>query len=319
MIWSNLTAIQHKEIIDSYLSGSNVHEVADKYNLNPSSLSRKIRLLKERGEIIVPRVVLADQWRRLSLTIEKPAKVLLYSDFHGGYSDPLARKAVVGIRQLWNPDIVFNLGDTLDAYSVSRFVKNPEIFKTLQAERDEWGEFAEELHDGDHSSRYILVGNHDRRYELFLNDNPSISDLEGNSLSNILMLNEFGYSGLWDEVYVNPQGDSIYPDAQLYLVHGSLARKQAGASSRGESENRGYASVIQGHTHKTGTTIVPTHRGLVYRYEIGCLQSLTPSYAQHTTWSQSVMVGYIGNGVLDLRHVIIDRGTFVLNGERYSV
>lgn len=315
MIWSNLTDSQRESIIRSYMAGESVEKLAQRYELKVSSLERKIRQLKADG-------VIQEEQSPFSIgnvTLHRNYRALIYSDVHAGRHDPLALEAVLKIAEMFQPELVVANGDHLEGERVSRF-KQTRVAPSSQYERDYHAEWTEKLMyvSGEPEVRLMTIGNHDIRYMSQFDDLSSIPSMEEFNVSNILYARELGFGQAYDLICVNPSGDSLYPDAELYIHHGMFARKHAGTSSRAFSEKLSGASVINGHTHRSSVGIKRTHRGLVKHYEVGCLCDMSPSYDIFPDWSQSVLVGVIGPGVLDLQHIVIDRGQFVFNGEVFD-
>ncbi len=316
MIWSNLTEETQTIILGRIEAGEDAGDIAHQYGLNPESLARKIRLLRERGEVtlaVKPPLVFENVF------VENPTRTLVYADPHFGQEDVKALEAVLIVAEEFQPELIINLGDTLDADKVSRF-QSEEDAVSLQVERDSWGEWVERLHDVcSPDKHFVLLGNHDLRYRKTCLTIPGLTDIEELSMKNILYCRELGLETPVDGLYINPSGDSLYPDAQQYMFHGGMARKYAGSSARAQSLKYSVINVAVGHAHRTALIVQRTDRGLVRGLEIGCLCRLDPSYDAFPDWSNSIATGVIDMGYSDLAHVLIDRGRFVFNGKVYQV
>lgn len=315
LIWSELSEEAHNNIIMGYLAGTSIEDLASRYGLKAGSLERKIRLLKERGDIKVE-----IKYNRINarLIIEKAQKVLVYADPHFGAEDELAVKAALVVIEEYQPDILINLGDSLEGSKVSRF-RTPEGAMSAQYERDSWGEFCEKInHVAKPDLHIVLIGNHDNRYINAVRDIEGIAEINEFSLRHLLYADELDLV-VADSLQVNPAGDELYPNAQMYFYHSMFARKGAGRSVQAMSEKLSYVNIAIGHAHRTAHTTQATDRGIVSMWEVGTLRNLDCDYDVFTNWSQSLLTGVIDPEYLDFQSVMIDRGRVIFNGAIYNM
>lgn len=312
MIWSDLDLDKQQSIILRYSTGESVSSIAKDYELNPESLGRKMRLIKP------AKTKLFDS-KQLHLKVKESTKVFVYSDTHFGVEDESALEAALLVAEWYKPDMIFNLGDTLNCYNVSKYKKDL-VSSGLQEERDRWAEWAERLNTVcPKAQKYILIGNHEERFTAYLADAKGIADLEELSLDDLLYTKQLGYHPLVNAIYVNPRGDDLYPDAQLYVLHGEKALSQAGSSTKAASDMYAGASTMVGHAHRSAVYTRRTGRGMVVGYEVGTLASLQPDYDAFPNWSQSVMTGIISSSYHAFNLHLIDRGKVMIDGKLHSV
>jgi hypothetical protein len=267
MIWSDLTDAQQKSILQRNANGESVDDLAAEYGLISSSLGRKIRLIRSAANNVRSYMRI-----KLPLRIEEHTRVLIYTDLHAGAEDESATRCAISIAREWQPQVIFNLGDTLDVHVLSTF-------------------------------------NKDLRFETWLrNQGAMISSMHEMTLDGLLMTKELGWEPIVDEILVNPRGDDLYPDPELLLTHGSKARTHAGTSVRATSDMYGGTSTIVGHAHRSAMVAKRSSRGIIRNYEVGTLADFDVEYAEFPDWSQSILVGYIEKGAFDLWHMMIDRG-----------
>jgi predicted phosphodiesterase len=319
MVWSDLPESSRLDIISRATSNpESVENIALEYGIKSSSLSRKLRqirsLVTSTSEEKYQRKII-----RLNPDVEK--KVFVFSDTHFPYGDKNALEAAIEICAMYEPGIVIGLGDSIDAYHFSRFSKMPESIPTIQREIDPWMDWAERLTDSVDSDTefYLLRGNHDNRIPRSFAMIPGLSDLVGLDLDGILGTKELGWNSIADMIYLNPTDDVDYPDPDLIFFHGDSARKWSGSSVRGMTEKYSGVSSMVGHAHRTGVVTRRTSRGIAKSYEVGCLCSMEVEYDIQPDWTHSVMVGVISKEGFDFSPVVIDRGSYYLDGRRYSV
>src|SRR5690606_19376679 len=170
------------------------------------------------------------------------------------------------------------------------------------------------------AKKYIVRGNHDGRFETWIRTiGTAIASLEEMTLDGLLYTKELGWEPICDEIIVNPRGDELYPDAQLYIIHGDSVRASAGASVRSVSESYGSVSAIVGHSHRMAMTARRTARGIMRSWEVGTLEQLNPEFVRFPDWAQSCMTGVISKDFFDFSTHLIDRGRVIINGELIEV
>jgi predicted phosphodiesterase len=290
MIWSDLTDAQQKSILQRNANGESVDDLAAEYGLISSSLGRKIRLIRSAANNVRSYMRI-----KLPLRIEEHTRVLIYTDLHAGAEDESATRCAISIAREWQPQVIFNLGDTLDEHVLSTFNKDPSA-PTLEDERMVWKNFSQSMDAviEKPAKKYIVRGNHDLRFETWLrNQGAMISSMHEMTLDGLLMTKELGWEPIVDEILVNPRGDDLYPDPELLLTHGSKARTHAGTSVRATSDMYGGTSTIVGHAHRSAMVAKRSSRGIIRNYEVGTLADFDVEYAEFPDWSQSILVGYI--------------------------
>jgi len=125
-------------------------------------------------------------------TFAVPGEVeLVLSDIHIPFQDKLALEAVLAYAEKLNPSIITLLGDTIDFYKISRFVKNP-LQKSVSAEVKMCRQFLTELRQRFPKARIILYrGNHEERLDHYIMAHAGeIYDLIEGLLENALGLRE---------------------------------------------------------------------------------------------------------------------------------
>lgn len=138
-------------------------------------------------------------------------KLLVFSDVHFPFQDNLAVQSMMQFAIEYQPDIIVMLGDMIDFYQISTFVKNP-AKKSVKQEIDETRKFLEELRYQFPQARIIFkTGNHCDRMEKFIFQNAKqIHDL----ISDLLPL-QLGLDTLKIEYITEP-----FAVGKLWFLHG---------------------------------------------------------------------------------------------------
>lgn len=109
-------------------------------------------------------------------------KCITIADLHIPFHDQLAIDTVFEFADEYNPDIIVILGDLIDFYKVSRFIKNP-LKKDIDIEIKETKKFLTDLRSRYKNAKIIYKqGNHEARLESYIMSNAReiynlISDL----------------------------------------------------------------------------------------------------------------------------------------------
>lgn len=313
MIWTELNERQRQDIIRRHGNGESVDTLASEYDLLSSSLSRKLRLLRNGPRELYYRRAMTDLFMDGG-----SCRVFVYSDCHFGMHDEAALDIALQIAREFNPDVVINLGDTLDCHVLSRYRHDPGA-PSIQDERDAWYVFAESLNavtpdaDGD---RYILAGNHDIRFKNSVAD-WNLTDMEEMTLDGLLYTKELGYHPICDVIAVNRKGTLAYPNAMMYMFHGDSARAHAGATARHYSDMFSTGSTITGHAHRSAMYTRRTANGVVESFEVGTLARIDPEYTMFPNWTQSVLTGDFVGDSFSFQNTVIRNGYAIFYGEEY--
>lgn len=223
----------------------------------------------------------------------KTFKAVVYGDTHVPFHDTAAVRVVQAIAQDVKPDVLLNVGDVVDCWQISRFDKNPNRRDTLQDNIDEARQhLAEMAQVVPNARRVLLEGNHENRLS------RTIAGLEGvqrqlatlrifqQSLTwpTLLDLDAIGFE--WVDTREQSK-TSILP--KLITKHGTIVRKDSGATAKGEHEKYGRSG-LSGHTHRLGHFMRRDSNGVASWLETGCTCSLEPEYGTDFNWQQGCVV-----------------------------
>lgn len=229
-------------------------------------------------------------------------KLLVLSDIHVPFHDPVAMTAAIkhGIEE--KPDAVLLNGDTLDFYAKSDHEKDPRKVK-----------WKEELDAGRKVLRmmreafpnvpiYFKEGNHEYRMERFLMRHaPTLLGMEEFELPVLLRMGEVGVEYIRNKRMVHA-GD-------LTIGHGDEYKGSGGVNPARWASLRARESLMIGHFHRVSEHIERTVRGDVRGYwSLGCLCELQPGYLPYNDWSHGFALVHLdGDGGFEVEnHKIIN-------------
>ena len=201
-----------------------------------------------------------------------------FSDLHFPYHHPAALGLLYQIITLMKPQMIVDHGDTIDAYSISKYEKDPNHRTSLADELLLAGKhFAQIQAIAPQADLHWIPGNHeDRLRRLIWNATTSrelrevltIPEVQRTvSIENLL--------GIADRWQIHNEEPARFYNGKMLGIHGNIARKAAGASAKAELETHGKSG-LSGHCHRQGNYRNRDYEGSKVWHELGCMCSLTP-------------------------------------------
>ena len=200
--------------------------------------------------------------------------ILVISDLHIPYHNIESITLALNYGKNANVDTIIINGDLLDFYQLSRFHKDPRkrrVSEELNAAR----QFLQILrHHFKAANIYFLLGNHDVRYQLWLESKAvELLGCEEFELASLLRLGELGITLLDDRTLIKA--------GKLIITHGHLVIRGVFApvnAARG-AYMRAKQSILIGHTHKISEHTETNMDGdITTTWSTGCLSELSPDY-----------------------------------------
>lgn len=220
----------------------------------------------------------AEEWAPVML---EATQIACLSDIHIPYHSKLAVEAAIAECKRRKPDAVLLNGDTLDFYTISRWIKDPR-------KRN----FKDELIAGREFLRYVRhefkdcqivfkIGNHEDRWEHYLwNHAPEICDLPQVQLETILELDNIGVELVDQERPVMCGKLPVFHGHELPKGLTNPVNMARGAFLRM------CDTVLVGHGHRTSTHTEPNwEHNETTTWSQGCLCDLNPRYARINKWN----------------------------------
>lgn len=219
---------------------------------------------------------------------------VVWGDSHFPFHDPEALSVVKRIICDVRPEVVIHIGDLVDCWSISDFLKDPTRREHLQDDIDQACAHLKDIYlVTPDAQRYYLEGNHEFRLTKTIQQMPE----KQRELARLRVFQRFvtwpailKESGVIGWEFVPARGQArrrLFP--KLIVKHGSLIRKWAGATARGEWERYGKSG-LSGHTHRLGAFFHNDFNGAHGWLETGCTCSLTPEWMEDPDWQHGCVV-----------------------------
>jgi predicted phosphodiesterase len=232
---------------------------------NLTARLRTEKQIRERAEESVMGSV--GRWSAEYSKREGVKHVLVGSDFHSQFVDPLALRVWMAVAEQVQPDLIVFNGDVVDFPSVGRFSQMPGAGSlSVQQELDFAREqiLAPTRERCPDSAMTYHIGNHEQRLVRYIADTaPGLADLRSLRWSELLDIDELGIEIVFGGDWLAPkQGDrnnnirrtyKVYYDS-FVVSHGHSIAKNA---MEQELANFGLSGT-SGHTHRPGVWTRPT-------------------------------------------------------------
>jgi len=216
-------------------------------------------------------------------------KYLVLSDIHIPYHTISAVTLALEKGKKEGVDAILLNGDILDAYSLSRYEKDPRkrrFSEELQACREFLGVLKKEFD----LPVYYKLGNHEDRYESFLRlKAPELLDMSEFKLDVLLRFREYNATLIQD--------DRVIKAGNLNILHGHEFGRSVFSPV---NPARGYymrskTNTLCGHNHQTSEHTEPNLNGkITTTWSTGCLCELHPRYMRVNKWNHGFAIVEIG-------------------------
>lgn len=194
--------------------------------------------------------------------------VLVGSDFHGQFVDPLALRVFLDVAKDIQPDTIVLNGDILDFPQVSRFTHMPGAGNlSLQDELDFVREnIVRRVREAAPDAALIwTIGNHEHRMIRYLaNTAPALASLRSLSWTELLGVDKYSVEMCFGGSFMAPtqrQRADNYRRRTSAVLHGCLVvthGQSIAANAPAVEARRWGISGTSGHTHRPGVTWLPT-------------------------------------------------------------
>lgn len=212
---------------------------------------------------------------------DSPDIAVVANDFHLPFHD---NKVI----QLWlsflidlNPHHIIINGDLLDCYDASKFDKDPRRMLRLEEEIEMGIDFFATLRKYFPQTHIVYIyGNHEYRFQsMIIRKAPELRNLKGMSLEEQMELDRFDV-----EIVNSGLKESYYKFGEIYIGHFNKVSQHGGYTAKLLVDQKGV-SVLQGHTHRIGSSIRAYLDGRILGgWDNGCMCNLRPDYVLDPNW-----------------------------------
>lgn len=252
----------------------------------------------------------------------KMITALLWGDTHFPSQDDSAIAVVFGVLKRLQPTVMVHMGDLCDAYSLSRFDKDPARKESLQDEINMARAHLAQARKISPNSRMIfLEGNHENRMQraMWQMDGPAAQLGKLTAFQKAITWPKLlDLESLHCEFYQYGEQSKKHLLPKFILKHGSLVRSKSAYTAAGEHEKYGKSGA-SGHTHRLGVFYRRDANGSHVWVETGTTARLDPEYVVDPNWEQGCVVLTFEptTGAVSVEPIYIHEGMGVWRGEVY--
>lgn len=235
--------------------------------------------------------------------IKRHKRLAIFSDIHVPYHSIAAITAALSFCKKDKPDALLLNGDTLDAFQLSKFVRDPRkrhFAEELRVMKELIIVFQKELK----CKIFFKYGNHSERYEHFLfTKAKELVGVEEFELENIIKARVNGIEIIKDKRIIQAAGLNIIHGHEFSTGFFSPVNVARGLYLRGKT------SALQGHNHATSEHTETDMNGkITTTWSTGCLCELHPQYAPLNKWNWGFAIVDIDGKNFEVRNKRIYKG-----------
>ena len=243
-------------------------------------------------------------------------KSIAINDQHIPFQDKISNKLVFDFIKDIKPDFIDILGDLIDFWQISKFLKDPFRKETLQDDIDSAKAYLQELRDISPDSEIILhYGNHlDRLRKYIWSKAPELSSIKSLDLKWMLDADKM-------KIKVIEEAEGYIMRGLLAMTHGTVVSQDSAMTARRNLQKYGL-SVICGHTHRLGSTYKTDLRGIVGSWENGCLcdMNLVKQWGRElANWQTGFSIIFFKDDLFEVQQVPIIKGKFLFGEREYPI
>jgi hypothetical protein len=215
---------------------------------------------------------------------------LVINDLHFPFHDQRAIDLVLKVADALQPARIFLNGDITDCWEISRFDKNPQLQDAagLRPELAQTRDFLRALRGRFPRARIdYLFGNHEYRWSVFIARNAR--ELHG--LRGMTLEEQLECSARRINVVNSGNKENSVLWGKLLIGHFNRVNKHSAYTGRNLLEDKSI-SLIQGHTHRGGSSFKRAYDRDIVAYENFCLCDRSPAYVDRPNWQLGFSVVY---------------------------
>ena len=213
------------------------------------------------------------------------------------------------------PDYIYILGDLIDFWQVSKFLKDPSRKNDIQKDIDAGREYLKKLRELSPEAEISLhFGNHLTRLKKYIwRQAQELSSLRSLDLRWMLDCDNLKIKTIEEEEGYEQKG-------KLVLTHGTVVSQDSGMTARRNLQKYGI-SVICGHTHRLSAIFKTDLRGMIGSWENGCLcdLNLIKMWGREVAnWQTAFSIIYFHENFFVVRQIPIIKNSFIFGDKIYE-
>lgn len=231
-------------------------------------------------------------------------KIAVFSDIHLPFHSIQALTAALDYAKKEKPDCILLNGDIIDAFQLSRFVKDPKK-RHFAEELNMFREFFHILKKTFPNAKIVFkLGNHEERYEHFLwTKAKELEGVDEFKFENIIKARAEGIDVVGEKRIIQAAGLNIIHGHEFSTGFFSPVNVARGLYLRGKT------SAMQGHNHQSSEHTESDMNGkITTTWSVGCLAELHPAYAPINKWNHGFAIVETDGDSFDVRNKRIYKG-----------
>jgi predicted phosphodiesterase len=230
-------------------------------------------------------------------------RVAVLSDIHVPYHSISALTAAIEFCKKDKVDALLLNGDTLDAFQLSRFCRDPKkrhFAEELKVMKELIEVFQRELK----CKIYFKYGNHSERYEHFLwTKAKELVGIEEFELDNLIKARVNGIEIIKDKRIIKLNGLNVIHGHEYTQGIFNPVNVARGLFLRGKT------SAMQSHSHQTSEHTESDMNGkITTTWSTGCLCELNPEYMPLNKWNHGFAIVDLYDDSFDVRNKRVHKG-----------
>lgn len=201
------------------------------------------------------------------------SKIGFLTDIHLPFYDKMALITAIDYLRKYEPTCIWLNGDILDAYSISRWMKEKNK-ENLQYEIDCVRDFLKTIREiFPKADIYYKMGNHEDRWEHFINNNAkAFQGIDDFEFESVFRFNNYGVKLV--------KSKTITKNGKLHMIHGHEVFGSGGVNPARNLFMKTFKSTICGHYHRTQEIINKSlDNEIIGCWTVGSLSQQRPMYA----------------------------------------
>lgn len=302
--------IPEQQFIRACRNANSVAEVARMLDMDRKGVIRRIKRLEGKHGNLHPNPQPSNEAIKLSHDSDRPYSAVLFADAHfwPEYLCPRPRSMdhLVAVVKKLQPDLIINMGDSFDGFSISRhpphgWIDGPSVIEEIEANRAYLKEISDAARDAE---LYYIWGNHDARFDSYLSMNAQ----QFRGVSGTRLPDHFPDWKFCESLMLN---DTLYCK---HSWHGGMYAARNNTLKAGKS-------IATGHLHKQRVIPYTDLTGTRYGIEVGTLADPSGPQFFYTNgnpldWQQGFVVITVDRDHITTETVDIIDGEAVWRGKR---